>query len=258
LECGVTAQPVLTLAGRAALVSGGTRNLGRAIAEQFAQSGVRVAVIGQVEGSTAHVVAQIRERGGEAIGIGCDVTDRASVASAVERTITAFGGLDIVVNSAGVLDMLPVRDMTVEQWDRVMAINLKGTFLVTQQALPALEKSHAPRVINLSSNAGRMGGFENGMAYTASKGGVVALTYGLARQLAPHGITVNCIAPGTIDSDMLRARDDATRARLLARFPLGRFGSASEVAAAACYFASEEAAFTTGAVLDVNGGLFMG
>ncbi len=254
----MTAEGALTLAGRCALVTGGTRNLGRAIVERFAACGVRVAVLGRQADNATSVVAEIRERGGEAIGLKCDVTDRESVADAVGRTVAEFGSLDIVVNSAGVLDMIPVRDMTVEHWDHVLAVNLRGTFSVIQESLPYLAASRAGRVINLSSNSGRMGGFENGMAYSASKGGVIALTYGLARQLAPQRITVNCIAPGTIDSDMLRARDEPTRVRLLARFPLGRFGTAAEVAAAACYFASEEAAFTTGAVLDVNGGLFMG
>jgi 3-oxoacyl-[acyl-carrier protein] reductase len=103
-----------------------------------------------------------------------------------------------------------------------------------------------------------MGGFENGMAYSASKGAMIAMTYGIARQLAPKKITVNCVAPGTIESDMLKARDVETIKRLLGRFPIGRFGTSDEVAAAVCYFASEEAGFTTGAVLDVNGGLFMG
>ena len=127
-----------------------------------------------------------------------------------------------------------------------------------QKSIKFLEKSNAPRIINISSNAGRMGGFENGMAYTATKGGVISMTYGIARQLAQRKITVNCIAPGTIDSDMLKARDSHTRKRLLERFPIGRFGNSDEVATAACYFASIESGFTTGSVLDVNGGLFMG
>jgi 3-oxoacyl-[acyl-carrier protein] reductase len=148
--------------------------------------------------------------------------------------------------------------MSPEHWDTIIAVNLKGSFLVAQQALPHLETGRAPRIINISSNAGRMGGFENGLAYTASKGGQIALTYGLARRLAPKGITVNCIAPGTIESDMSQSYDDATRGRLLTRSPLGRLGTPEEVAAAACYFASEESGFTTGAVLDVNGGMFMG
>ena len=154
--------------------------------------------------------------------------------------------------------MAKIEEMTVDDWDKVMSINLRGTFLMIQKSIIYLEKSKFPRIINISSNSGRMGGFENGMAYSASKGGIIAMTYGIARQLAPKKITVNCVAPGTIESDMLNARDEDTRKRLLTRFPLGRFGTSDEVATAVCYFASEESGFTTGSVLDVNGGLFMG
>jgi 3-oxoacyl-[acyl-carrier protein] reductase len=126
-----------------------------------------------------------------------------------------------------------------------------------QKSLKYLEKSSAARIINISSNSGRMGGFENGMAYSASKGGIIALTYGVARQLASKKITVNCVAPGTIESNMLNARDEETKNRLLTRFPIGRFGTTDEVASAVCYFASEESGFTTGSVLDGIGGLFM-
>jgi 3-oxoacyl-[acyl-carrier protein] reductase len=248
----------LTLAGRTAVVTGGSRNIGLAIARKFAACGMKVAVLSVSAGSAEAAARSIDESAGVALGVQCDVADADSVQLALARVAEHFGGIDVVVNSAGILDLAKIHEMTVEHWDRVMAINLKGTFLVIQKAVPYLEKSSAPRVINLSSNSGRMGGFENGMAYSASKGGVIAMTYGIARQLAPRGITVNCIAPGTIESDMSRARDSATLARLLPRFPLGRLGTADEVAAAACYFASEEAGFTTGAVLDVNGGLFMG
>jgi 3-oxoacyl-[acyl-carrier protein] reductase len=246
----------LTLAGRTAVVTGGSRNLGLAVAGKFAASGMQVGLLSVSPGAAE---AAARSLGGQlAIGIQCDVTNAGSVQGALTRVADRFGGIDVVVNSAGVLDMAKIEEMSVEHWDKVMAINLRGTFLVVQKALPYLEKSRAARVINLSSNSGRMGGFENGMAYSASKGGVIALTYGLARQLAARNITVNCIAPGTIESDMSRARDPAALTRLLNRFPVGRLGTADEVAAAACYFASEEAGFTTGAVLDVNGGLFMG
>jgi 3-oxoacyl-[acyl-carrier protein] reductase len=246
------------LTGRIALVTGGARNIGLAIARKFAASGMKVALLSVSEGSAEAAARSIHPSTDFALGLRCDVSDAASVESAVERVATHFGGLDVVVNSAGILDLAKIHEMTVEHWDRVLAVNLRGTFLIIQKALPHLDKSRAPRVINLSSNSGRMGGFENGMAYSASKGGIIAMTYGMARQLAPRRITVNCIAPGTIESDMSRARDPETLDRLLRRFPLGRLGTADEVAAAACYFASEEAGFTTGAVLDVNGGLFMG
>jgi len=256
--CRSRLSPALTLTGRVAVVTGGSGNIGSAIARKFAACGMKVAILCDAEGSAQNAARTIAAENGEALGVQGDVTDVSSVESGLGVVADAFGGIDVVVNCAGILDLSKIPDLSPDQWDKVMAVNLRGTFTVTQRALPFLEKSRAPRVINISSNSGRMGGFENGMAYSASKGGVIALTYGMARQLAGKGITVNCIAPGTIESAMSRARDPAAIARLLQRFPIGRFGTADEVAAAACYFASEEAAFTTGAVLDVNGGLFMG
>ena len=137
-------------------------------------------------------------------------------------------------------------------------IYLKITFFLIQNALPYLKNSNAPRIINIASNAGRMGGYSNGMSYTSSKGGLISLTYGLSRQLAKWDITVNCVAPGTIDSDMLVSRDEDIQKRLLDKFPLGRFGKCNEIAEAVMYFVNRESSFTTGAVLDVNGGLFTG
>ncbi len=249
---------VLTLAGRTAVVTGGSRNIGFAIAKKFAKFGMNVAILSQSEESANKASCEINKDGGISIGIKCDVSDVNSVVKGLSDVFNKFGSIDVLVNSAGVLDMSKIDEMTIEHWDKVMSINLRGSFLMIQKSLKYLEKSKAPRIINISSNSGRMGGFENGMAYSASKGGIIAMTYGIARQLAPKRITVNCIAPGTIESDMLKARDEETKTRLLNRFPIGRFGTSDEVASAVCYFASEESGFTTGAVLDVNGGLFMG
>lgn len=248
----------LSLAGRVAVVTGGSRGIGNSIARSFAKSGMAVAIVSKSDSGTRSAAKNLRQQGLSAIGIPCDVSELESVHQALATVAEELGGIDVLVNSAGVLDLQSVSDTSVEHWDQVLAINLKGTFLACQQAIPYLEASSAARIINIASNAGRMGGFENGMAYTASKGGIISLTYGLARRLAAKGITVNCIAPGTIQSDMSSQWDAATQERLLLRFPIGRFGNPEEVAAAACYFASEEAGFTTGAVLDVNGGLFMG
>ena len=248
----------LTLSGRVALVTGGSRNIGLAIAKRFVASGMRVGILSSSPDTAEFAARRIDVSGEVAFGLRCDVSDPDSVKNSIDTVASHFDGLDVVVNSAGVLDMTNIREMTVEHWDEVLATNLRGSFLVCQAAISYLEASRAPRIVNISSNAGRMGGFENGMAYSASKGGVIALTYGLARQLAPKGITVNCISPGTVESDMARARDQETLRRLIARIPVGRLGTPEEVAAAACYFASEEAGFTTGAVLDVNGGMFMG
>ncbi|SMG20398.1 SDR family NAD(P)-dependent oxidoreductase [Arenibacter troitsensis] len=245
---------------RTAVVTGGSRNIGFAIADKFYKLGYNVAILSVTEiGNSAKKAAErIDDTGTRVIGITCDVTDELSVEQALQKANSFFGGIDIVVNSAGILDMSSIEEMSIEHWDRVLAINLRGTFTTIQKSIQYLEKSNAPRVINISSNAGRMGGFENGLAYSASKGAIIALTYGLARRLGNKKITVNCIAPGTIESDMSAARSPEVLEKLRQRFPLGRFGTPEEVAAAVCYFASEEAGFTTGSVLDVNGGLFMG
>lgn len=241
-----------------AIVTGGSRNIGYAIADSFYNLGFCVAIMSVSEDSARKAAERIDKSGMRVVGFRCDVTDESSVEDALEKTNALFGGIDVVVNSAGILDLASIEEMTVEHWDKVLAINLRGTFTTIQKSLKYLERSKAPRIINISSNSGRMGGFENGMAYSASKGGIIALTYGLARRLAKKGITVNCIAPGTIESDMSAERSPETLKKLKERFPLGRFGTPKEVAAAACYFAGDEAGFTTGSVLDVNGGLFMG
>ena len=249
---------MLTLTGRTAVVTGGSRNIGYAISRKFAENGMNVGILSEHKENADKAAKTITDAGLNCIGIQCDVSEVFSVKNALETVYAYFGGVDVVVNCAGILDLYKIHEMPTEYWDKVMAVNLKGTFLVIQHSIPYLEKSHAPRIINISSNAGRMGGFENGMAYTASKGGIIAITYGIARQLAHKGITVNCIAPGTIDSEMATVRGEETIKRLIGRIPIGRLGSVDEVAAAACYFASEESSFTTGAVLDVNGGMFMG
>lgn len=249
---------ILTLANRTAVITGGSSGIGLAIAQRFHASGMRVAILSRTPDRAGSVAAKLDASGLTAIGLSCDVTQKDSVEQAIASAADHLGGIDVLVNSAGILNLSEITSVTVNEWQLTLATNVTGTFLACQQSLSHLKRSHAGRIINISSNAGRMGGFENGMAYTASKGGVIALTYGLARQLASHGVTVNCIAPGTIASEMSRARGAAEKQRLLERFPLGRFGTPDEVAVAACYFASEEASFTTGAVLDVNGGLFMG
>nr|WP_325300695.1 3-oxoacyl-ACP reductase FabG [uncultured Dysosmobacter sp.] len=250
---------VLTLQGRTAVVTGGTRGIGFAIARALAQGGMKAALIGQSPESSH--AAQEKSAGWNACckGYACDLAQVDAIPPLLEQIYADFGSIDVLVNCAGILDTSKIGTLTEEQWDKVLDVNLKGTYFMIQQAVPYLEKSGAPRIINIASNAGRMGGFENGLAYTASKGGMIALTYGAARRLAAKQITVNCVAPGTVLTEMAsQGYDEQTRQRLLARFPLGRMGRPEDVAAAVCYFASEEAGFTTGAVLDVNGGLFMG
>ena len=249
----------LTLSGKKAVVSGGSRGIGFAIAEAFLREDMEVAILGRNPSNLEKASASLLAEGLRGYSVHkCDLLHLEEIRSTVGKIGTAFGRIDVLVNSAGVLDKTQISSITEQEWDCVLDINLKGTFFMIQAALPFLKNSLAGRVINIASNAGRMGGYENGLAYTASKGGVIALTYGAARRLAGDNITVNCIAPGTIKTDMSQSYDEAAHKRLLARFPIGRLGRIEEIPAAALYFASNESSFTTGAVLDINGGMFTG
>jgi 3-oxoacyl-[acyl-carrier protein] reductase len=252
------AHTVFSYGQRTALVTGGSKNIGLAIAEKLLQAGLQVAILSSNAEHLQAAQAQLQDKGYDPSIWHGDVSDVAQLPALLQRIHAHHGSIDILVNCAGILDLSAVEDTTEELWDRVLDVNLKGTFFVTQQCIPYLKQGSHPRIINIASNAGRMGGYANAMSYTASKGGMISLTYGLARRLAPFGITVNCVAPGTIESDMSRMRDAQTQQQLLEKFPLGRIGTAEEVACAVCYFASQESGFSTGAVLDVNGGMFMG
>jgi 3-oxoacyl-[acyl-carrier protein] reductase len=249
---------LFTFGQRTALITGGSKNIGLAIAEKFSQAGLQVAILSSSMEHLDAAKTHLNSQGYFPSIWPCDLKNVCSLESILENIHAKHGSIDILVNCAGILDLSAMEDTTEEIWDLTLDINLKGTFFITQKCLPYLKVGTDPRIINISSNAGRMGGYANGLAYTASKGGIISLTYGMARKLAPFGITVNCIAPGTIESDMSRKRDPETHKALLEKFPLGRIGTGNEVACAACYFASKESGFSTGAILDVNGGMFMG
>jgi 3-oxoacyl-[acyl-carrier protein] reductase len=254
----MTTDPIFTFGGRTALVTGGTRNIGLAISEKFLHSGMKVAVIGKSKATAREADRRLKEFPGKYKVWSCDLTNEKQLGGTIESVVNHFGSIDILVNCAGMLETRDIQELDREVWDEVIELNLKASFFVTQKCLPYLMKGQHPRVINISSNAGRMGGYSSGTAYAASKGGMIAMTYNMARRFAEYRITVNAIAPGTIDSDMSKQLVSETKASFLTNFPLGRLGLSYEVAAAVCYFASIESGFTTGAVLDVNGGMFMG
>lgn len=249
---------IFNFGNRTAIVTGGSKNIGLAIAQTLLRAGMQVAIVSAKRQSLDEASERLAAFQSQLSTWVCDVAQPSAIEQILPQIYARHQSIDVLVNCAGILDLSAIEETTEATWDAVLDTNLKGTFFFTQQAIPFLKQATSPRIINISSNAGRMGGFANGMSYTASKGGMIALTYGLARKLAPDGITVNCVAPGTIESDMSRMRDEATHQALLQRFPIGRIGTADEVASAVAYFASLESGFTTGAVLDVNGGLFMG
>lgn len=246
------------LTGKISVVTGGTRGIGLSIVEHYANAGMIVVAIGCDPKRANKVEEEFSKNGFKVFVLKCDIGNVAQITKMVEEVSNKFQYIDVLVNCAGVIDMTQVDELTEEIWDTTLNVNLKGAFFTSQACIPLLKKSVSPRIINISSNAGRMGGYENGLAYTASKGGMISLTYGMARRLGGDGITVNCIAPGTIESDMSKKFDLDARNRLLQRFPLGCFGKVEDVATAACYFASDESRFTTGSVLDINGGMFTG
>lgn len=248
----------MSLYGKIALVTGAAQGIGLSIATILAQNGALVAIYDLNEAKAQEAASSLVREGMQAIGGKVDVASLDSVKNMIEATVRHYGQLDIVVNNAGILSSTPVRDITEAEWDNIMAVNLKGVFFVCQQAYPHLKTRPNPRIINMGSVAGRMGGFESSMAYSASKGGVIALTYGLSRQFAPDGITVNSICPGPIETPMIRQYEPSQIASLTARIPLGKLGKPEDIGHAIAFLSSDEASFITGLAMDINGGLYVG
>jgi 3-oxoacyl-[acyl-carrier protein] reductase len=237
-----------------AIVTGGARGLGRAIAETLSACGAKIALFDVNAEALAETVAAIRQAGGTAEAFVGDVTDSQRVNQVVEEVVARLGSLEILVNNAGITrDSLVVR-MKDDQWDAVLAINLRGTFLFTRAAARPMLKGKRGRIINIASVSGLMG--NPGQAnYSASKAGVIGLTRTVARELASRGITVNAVAPGFIATEMAAKLGEDVLEQVKSQTPLGRLGDPQDVADAVLFLASEAASFITGHVLVVDGGL---
>jgi len=244
----------MSLEGKVAVITGAARGIGRAIAEALAAAGCKV-VISDIQGAE-EAAQEIQARGAETLGLSVDVTQAESVEQMLKSTLEHFGRLDILVNNAGITrDGLLMR-MKEADWDLVLSVNLKGAFLCCKAACRALMKSPSGRIINIASIVGQIG--NAGQAnYSASKAGLIGLTKTLAKEFASRNVTVNAIAPGFIQTAMTDQMPEKAREQLLGSIPLGRMGQPDDVAAAVAFLASEEAAYITGHVLNVDGGLAM-
>lgn len=243
------------LTGRVALVTGASRGIGRSIAEALARQGAVVGAAARAD-HAEEAARAIRAAGGQCEALALDVTVSASVEACVKTMVDRHGRLDVLVNNAGIArDQLVLR-MKREDWDAVLATNLTAAFFCAQAALRPMLRQRFGRIVCVGSVVGQTG--NAGQAnYAAAKAGLVGLAKSIAREVASRGITVNVVAPGLIDTDMTRSLDQAVREGWTAQVPLGRIGTAAEVAAAVCFLASDEAAYITGQVLGVNGGMFM-
>ncbi len=244
------------LAGQIALVTGATRGIGRAIATRLARDGAVVVGTATTEAGAAQITAYLAEVGNGGTGLSVDVTDAAATDAALATIEKRFGAITILVNNAGITrDNLLLR-MKDEEWDAVMATNLKPVFRLAKAVLRGMMKARTGRIIQIGSVVGTSG--SAGQAnYAAAKAALVGFTKSLAQEVASRNITVNCVAPGFIDTDMTKVLPEEHRAALLARIPLGRMGTPDEIAQAVAFLASPAAGYVTGATLHVNGGMYM-
>jgi len=242
--------------GRAALVTGSARGIGRAVAEALANEGARLALVDLPGSCVTRAAIELQARGGTAVAIEADVSSTADVARAVATTATELGGIDLLVNNAGIAPMCAFLETDVELYDRVMAVNARGSFLMTLAAARVMAAAAGGSIVQISSTcAFTAGASRNLSAYNMSKAAVRQMVASLASELADHGIRINAVAPGTIDTEMTRASLDADgTAAMVRRIPLKGFGQPADIAEACLFLGSESARYVTGQTLVVDGG----
>ncbi|MBX3011329.1 MAG: SDR family oxidoreductase [Caldilineaceae bacterium] len=254
----MTVQPIntlLDLSGQVALITGANRGIGKATATVLHAAGANLALVARTTEALAAVTAELlARRPASALALPADVADEAPVNSVVEQTLAAWGRIDILVNNAGLVSPGTFDRITPADWQRILNVNLTGAYLCCRAVAPVMQQQRAGRIINISSISAQTGGVSGGVHYAASKGGMLAMTKTLARDLAPYGITVNAIAPGQIDTrpEFLTEQQRQTLEKLI---PLGRLGAPEEIAYPVLFLASPMASYLTGATLDVNGGI---
>lgn len=253
---------MFSLKNKTAIITGARRGIGKGIALKMAEAGVNVVVSDINQEECQKVVEEAEKLGIKGLAVKCDVTQKEEVEKMIKAAKDKFGRLDILVNNAGIAIFKPFLEMTEEDWDKTLDINLKGYFLCAQAAAREMVKNKWGRIINIASVAsGQVGiGFPNLAHYCASKGGIIAMTEELALELSPKGINVNAIGPGVIQTEMTKGilEDEKTKQGLLARIPKGRVGQPQDIGYAAVFLASDEADYITGATLFIDGGWLAG
>ncbi len=240
---------------RVAVVTGSTQGIGLAIAKRLAKEGVKVVVTSRNIDKVNKAVAEIKNDGGEAFGLKCNVTNREEVKALGEKVVEKYGRIDILVNNAGVTRDASFKKMTDEQWDEVLNSDLKSVFIVTQELSKYMESNRYGRILNISSVVGLSGNYGQSN-YSAAKAGIIGLTKTLSMELGKKGITVNAIAPGFIETAMTQEIPEKIRTEIIASIPVGRTGRTEDIAAATAFLASEEAGFISGVTLSVNGAMY--
>jgi len=247
----------MKLKDRAAIVTGGAKGIGKAIALTLVREGARVGLVDIDREGLKALKNEVEKNGGEGLVLPCDITKSRDVNDMVNQACRRFGRIDILVNNAGIIRRGTIETVTEEDWDRVIEVNLKGTFNCCRAVVEIMKQQAGGKIVNVSSIAGKLGDITSAPGYGSSKAAVDALTKTLARQLAPYGINVNAVSPHAIETEMSAQWSEERRREVIASIPLGRLGRPEDVAEAVLFLASDQASFITGEILDVNGGALM-
>ena len=247
----------MQLRQKVAIVTGGACGIGKTISQTLAKEGAHVIVCDIDYGLAQNTVNDIKNQGFAASAVRMDVSCGEEVKRVFKNILNKFTRIDILINNAGICSLIPIEDITEQEWDRIMNVNLKGTFLCSQAVLESMMNQKSGKIVNIVSIAGKVGGILTGAHYSASKAGVICLTKSLALRLAPYKINVNAVAAGPIKSQMTDTFPPDKRAKLAQSIPLGGFGEPQDVANAVLFLVSNKAKYITGEILDVNGGLLM-
>jgi 3-oxoacyl-[acyl-carrier protein] reductase len=244
--------------GRVAIVTGAGRGIGSAIAQKLAEVGAKVVVSDIHSKNAQNTAKELKKKFGPSIACRVDVSDERSVESLIEKTVKTFGRVDFLVNNAGIMFRTRILDISAEEWEQVIRVNLTGPFLCVKSVLPEMKKRRFGRIVNISSSAGRSVSTLGGVHYTASKAGLLGMTRAVAKEVAPFGITVNAVCPGLIDTEMVRKTTSQKELEgFLNSFPIKRTGTPQEVGDIVVFLCSDKASYITGASLDINGGDLM-